>query len=103
MLKSVLKQAILGTPNGGGLAWFLVQHREQLGHKRIKSVVAFDNALTDAQRASGKANQYSFPSLAFEIGAADPFDDSSEIPDDEDSNDGDPFGDSNEIPPEDER
>ncbi|CAE7185341.1 hypothetical protein PTNB85_07087 [Pyrenophora teres f. teres] len=33
--------ALLGTPNGGGVAWMLAQHRQQLGHKVVEKVVLF--------------------------------------------------------------
>lgn len=31
-------RAILGTPNGGGVAWFLINHQAQVGTKTVKSV-----------------------------------------------------------------
>ena len=31
-------KAILGTPNGKGVAWLLAQHRAQLGEKTVKKV-----------------------------------------------------------------
>ena len=33
--------AILASPNGQGPAWFLAQHKEQLGRLRIESVMGF--------------------------------------------------------------
>ncbi|KAK5157423.1 hypothetical protein LTS14_004188 [Recurvomyces mirabilis] len=36
-------QAILGSPNGQSVAYFLSQHRQQLGWKVVKSVEVFDN------------------------------------------------------------
>ncbi|KAI2476620.1 hypothetical protein Ptr902_11967 [Pyrenophora tritici-repentis] len=35
--------ALLGTPNGSGIAWFLAQHREQLGHKVVDRVALFEH------------------------------------------------------------
>lgn len=34
-------KALLGTPNGGGVAWFLINHQAQMGTKTIKSVNVF--------------------------------------------------------------
>ena len=34
-------QAILGSPNGAVFAWFLIQHKAQLGKKWIPKVTAF--------------------------------------------------------------
>lgn len=34
--------AILGSTNGASTAWFLIQHREELGAKKIKEVVVWD-------------------------------------------------------------
>lgn len=34
-------KAIMGTPNGGGVAWFLVDHKNQLGVKEVESVRVF--------------------------------------------------------------
>ena len=31
-------KALLGTPNGSGIAWLLAQHRKQLGDKAVKKV-----------------------------------------------------------------
>lgn len=33
--------AVLGTPNGNGIAWFLGQHKGELGHKIIDAVNVF--------------------------------------------------------------
>lgn len=33
--------ALIGTPNGSGVAYLLIQHKEQLGHKIICSVTVF--------------------------------------------------------------
>lgn len=35
-------QAILGSPNGNGVAWLLIQHKEQLGQKRVRSVIVYE-------------------------------------------------------------
>lgn len=36
-------QAILATPNGQGVAWFLAQHKAQLGHKVVTEVSVFSD------------------------------------------------------------
>ncbi|KAI7332510.1 hypothetical protein KC315_g4632 [Hortaea werneckii] len=36
-------QAILATPNGQGVAWFLAQHKAQLGHKIVTEVSVFSD------------------------------------------------------------
>lgn len=36
-------QAILSTPNGQGVAWFLAQHKAQLGQKTITQIVLFED------------------------------------------------------------
>ncbi|KAK3712625.1 hypothetical protein LTR37_009068 [Vermiconidia calcicola] len=59
-------KAILGTPNGGGVAWFLIQHKAELGHKTIESVVVFDNSLFEDQR-EGNDREDSTPSMMFRI------------------------------------
>jgi len=39
--------ALLGTLSGVGVAWMLVQHRAQLGHKVIDKVVLFRHPVVD--------------------------------------------------------
>ena len=34
-------KALLGTPNGSGIAWLLIQHKRQLGWKMVDSVTLF--------------------------------------------------------------
>jgi len=34
-------KAILGTPNGAGVAWLLIQRKQELGHRTIKDVTVF--------------------------------------------------------------
>lgn len=34
-------KALLGTPNGNGVAWLLIQHKQQLGWKAVDSVTLF--------------------------------------------------------------
>lgn len=34
--------AMLGTPNANGVAWFLIQHRAQLGQRSIDKIVIYD-------------------------------------------------------------
>jgi len=33
--------ALLGTPNGTGVAWLLSQYQKELGHKVVKNVTLF--------------------------------------------------------------
>jgi hypothetical protein len=42
-------QAIMGTPNGGGVAWFLVDHKNQLGVKEVESVRVFKTDGSDGK------------------------------------------------------
>ncbi|KAK4546125.1 hypothetical protein LTR36_002262 [Oleoguttula mirabilis] len=53
-------KALLGTPNGNGIAWFLIQHRQQLGQKRVKSVSIF-------RENEREGVTYTGPCLLFEI------------------------------------
>lgn len=39
-------QALLGTPNGHGVAFLLIQHKRQLGHKVVDSVTVFIEGVT---------------------------------------------------------
>lgn len=48
-------KAILGTPNGAGIAWVLVQHRKSFGEKRIEKVTLF--------HAAKKHDLFRWPSL----------------------------------------
>ncbi|KAF2246107.1 hypothetical protein BU26DRAFT_395261, partial [Trematosphaeria pertusa] len=50
-------QAILGTPNGGGTAWLLAQHRRQLGRKTVDKVSVF--------YAENGKDVWRWPSLVF--------------------------------------
>lgn len=34
-------KAVLGTPNGAGVAWLLIQRKKELGHKRVEKVTFF--------------------------------------------------------------
>lgn len=52
-------KAILGTPNGAGVAWMLVQHRKALGEKRIEKVTLF--------HAAKKDDLFRWPTLLFWI------------------------------------
>lgn len=58
-------KAILGTPNGNGIAWILFSHRAQLGWKTVKSVVVFENVLSAGFRQYFHTD--SRPTLLFEI------------------------------------
>jgi hypothetical protein len=52
-------RAILGTPNGSGVAWMLVQHKKQFGGKSVERVNLF--------YAPKKSDLYRWPSLLFWI------------------------------------
>jgi hypothetical protein len=53
--------ALLGTPNGSGVAWLLIQHKAQLGHKIVDKVTLVYN-----DRSPPKVNT-TIPSLIFEL------------------------------------
>ena len=40
-------QALIGTPNGQGVAWLLIQHKRQLGHKIIDEINMYDENAGD--------------------------------------------------------
>lgn len=42
-MESDAGKALIATPNGGGLVWLLITHRQVLGKKRIKSVRVFSH------------------------------------------------------------
>ncbi|KAF2826954.1 hypothetical protein CC86DRAFT_416728 [Ophiobolus disseminans] len=50
-------KAIMGTPNGAGTAWLLIQRKKDLGHQRIEKVTVF--------YAEDVADMWRFPSLLF--------------------------------------
>ena len=50
-------RAILGTPNGSGVAWMLGQHKGQFAGKRVERVTVF--------YAKKKGDLYRWPSLLF--------------------------------------
>jgi hypothetical protein len=52
-------KAILGTPNGAGTAWLLIQRKKELGRRRIAKVTVF--------HAGIKEDMYGWPSLLFWI------------------------------------
>jgi hypothetical protein len=57
-------QALLGTPNGSGTAFLLIQHKRQLGHKMVEKVTMFyEKNLTDL---------YRWPSLLFYLNNVSP-------------------------------
>ncbi|KAK4542065.1 hypothetical protein LTR36_007096 [Oleoguttula mirabilis] len=58
-------KALLGTPNGNGVAWILFSHRAQLGWKTIESVQLFDDTMSGSQRKFPASN--SKPSLLFNV------------------------------------
>ena len=43
-------QALLGSPNGGGVAWLLIYHKHQLGLKSVSKITVFhhDGQVADA-------------------------------------------------------
>jgi len=47
-------QAILGTPNGLGVAWLLLERKQKLGKKMVKTVKVFTDDACDTSRLSGK-------------------------------------------------
>jgi hypothetical protein len=51
-------KALLGTPNGSGVAWLLVQHKTQLGWKVVESVTLFWEQVD-------RTNMLEHPSLLF--------------------------------------
>jgi len=54
--------ALLGTPNGVGVAWLLIQHKPQLGHKTVEKVTV------DCHDNSGMTDDGTIdPSLVFHI------------------------------------
>jgi hypothetical protein len=52
-------RAILGTPNGSGVAWMLIQHSKALGERAIEKVTIF--------HAPKKGDLFRWPSLLFWI------------------------------------
>jgi hypothetical protein len=52
-------KAILGTPNGAGTAWLLIQRKRELGRRRIEKVTVF--------HAGMKEDMFGWPSLLFWI------------------------------------
>lgn len=52
-------KAILATPNGRGVAWMLIQHRDLMGQKRVKSMSVFS--------VLGSGGVYQGPTLLFEL------------------------------------
>ncbi|KAH7400637.1 hypothetical protein DE146DRAFT_781153 [Phaeosphaeria sp. MPI-PUGE-AT-0046c] len=36
-------EALLGTPNGSGVAYMLIEHGEALGHKQVERIFVFDH------------------------------------------------------------
>ncbi|KAH4817075.1 hypothetical protein HBH61_056070 [Parastagonospora nodorum] len=59
-------QASLGTPNGSGVAWLLIQHKEFLGHKIVDKITIFHKNLdmmllfhiADVEAEGGSAEAY---------------------------------------------
>jgi hypothetical protein len=51
-------QAILGTPNGKGVAWLLINHKDQLGAKTIESVTIWVDDLDVAIEARMERTMY---------------------------------------------
>jgi len=50
-------KAILGTPNGAGTAWLLIQRGRELRHRKIEKVTVF--------YAENEDDMYRWPSLLF--------------------------------------
>ena len=53
---------LLATPNGIGVAFMLIGHKRELGHKRVKSVTVY----VDAVHASVERNRQ-FPTIIYEL------------------------------------
>ncbi|KAK3677536.1 hypothetical protein LTR78_002386 [Recurvomyces mirabilis] len=57
-------RALLGSPNGAGVAWLLIQHKETLGQKRIKNVIVY---VDKWQREEAPRSHNHLPNLIFEL------------------------------------
>jgi hypothetical protein len=57
-------KAILSSPNGGGVAWFLINHKAQLGLKTIKSVSLW---AADSEEAKEFSDPLLERAIVFEI------------------------------------
>lgn len=55
--------ALIATPNGAGVAWVLLRHRERLGKKVIKRVILMANP----EYLSGEGKYLDGPHLCFEV------------------------------------
>lgn len=62
-MDDVWGQALLGTPNGEGVAWLLINHKSVWGRKRVKSVAVY----LDPESATIEDEQYQYSSLLFEL------------------------------------
>ena len=58
-------QAMVGSPNGAGVAWLLITHKAELGNKKIRSVTIFRSDKDEVNHAPVKG-----PSLLFELADA---------------------------------
>ena len=56
-------KALLGSPIGGGVAWFLINHKDALGDKRIRSVTVF----YDRDLLKEEDIHWHFPTLLWEF------------------------------------
>ncbi|KAK3677537.1 hypothetical protein LTR78_002387 [Recurvomyces mirabilis] len=56
-------KALLGSPNGGSVAWFLINHKVVLGDKRVRSVTVF----FDRETLKEEDSAYQHPTLPFEF------------------------------------
>jgi hypothetical protein len=58
-------QALLGTPNGSGVAYLLVQHKQELGRKTIEKITVFSEVrllmllfhIVDVEEGTGDAEE----------------------------------------------
>jgi hypothetical protein len=57
-------QALLGTPNGSGVAGLLAQHNAELGHKTVESVTLFWDK---GSIVNGKREDQDRPSMVFRL------------------------------------
>ena len=62
VMNNDVAKAMLGTPNGVGVAWLLAQHQKELGHKVVESVTLFWE-----KKYSGTEELKFCPSLVFHL------------------------------------
>lgn len=65
--------AILASPNGRGVAWMLLTHREQLGRKRVKSVAVFAQEDDPDLETQGPSLYFELEDVPVEVGRTRPW------------------------------